>query len=111
VIAAQAIVSRLKEKGISRRGWRRNEIATKIAMTAENPDPKRYTPTPGTLDPRPVANDAQIDLGGGVLGSDDRNCIFGAAIYDLEAAGTTSLPRTTGGGLHVLDTGSTPLDP
>jgi len=26
-----------------------------------------------------------IDLGGGALGSDGRNCIFGGAIYDLEA--------------------------
>jgi hypothetical protein len=42
-------VSRLKEKGISRRGWRSNEIATKIATSAENPDSKPYTPTPGTL--------------------------------------------------------------
>jgi acetolactate synthase I/II/III large subunit len=29
-------------------------VASKIAATAENPDPKPYTPTPGTLDPRPV---------------------------------------------------------
>jgi hypothetical protein len=28
---------------------------------------------------------ALIDLGGGALGSDGRNCIFGGAIYDLEA--------------------------
>ena len=28
---------------------------------------------------------AVIDLGGGALGSDGRNCIFGGAIYDLEA--------------------------
>jgi hypothetical protein len=28
---------------------------------------------------------AVIDLGGGTLGSDGRNCIFGGAIYDLEA--------------------------
>jgi len=28
---------------------------------------------------------AAIDLGGGALGSDGRNCIFGSAIYDLEA--------------------------
>src|SRR5438132_6687591 len=55
--AAEAIVSRLKERGISRRGWRSNEIATKIATTAENPDPKRYTPTPGTPDPRPVVKE------------------------------------------------------
>jgi hypothetical protein len=47
-------VSRLQEKGIRRRGWRSNEIAAKIATTAENPDPKPYTQTPGTLDPRPV---------------------------------------------------------
>jgi hypothetical protein len=51
---AEAIVSRLQEKGIRRRGWRSNEIAAKIATTAENPDPKPYTQTPGTLDPRPV---------------------------------------------------------
>jgi len=50
-------VSRLEEKGISRRGWRSNEIASKIATTAENPDPKPYTPTPGTLDPRPVVKE------------------------------------------------------
>jgi acetolactate synthase I/II/III large subunit len=55
--AAEAIVTRLKERGISRRGWRSNEIATKIATTAENPDPKPYTPTPGTLDPRPVVKE------------------------------------------------------
>jgi acetolactate synthase-1/2/3 large subunit len=52
--AAEAIVARLQEKGIRRQGWRSNEIASKIAATAENPDPKPYTPTPGTLDPRPV---------------------------------------------------------
>src|SRR5437588_11265613 len=52
--AAEAIVSRLKEEGISRRGWRSNEIPAKIATTAENPDPKPYTPTPGTLDPPPA---------------------------------------------------------
>jgi hypothetical protein len=28
---------------------------------------------------------AVIDLGGGALGSVGRNCIFGSAIYDLEA--------------------------
>jgi acetolactate synthase-1/2/3 large subunit len=55
--AAEAIVSRLQEKGIRRRGWRSNEIAAKIATTAENPDPKPYTPTPGTLDPRPVVKE------------------------------------------------------
>ena len=44
---ADAIVSRLQEKGINRRGWRSNEIAAKIATTADNPDPKPYTP-PGT---------------------------------------------------------------
>src|SRR3984893_3331007 len=55
--AAEAIVSRLKEKGISRQGWRSNEIAAKIATGAENPDTKSYTPTPGTLDPRPVVKE------------------------------------------------------
>jgi acetolactate synthase-1/2/3 large subunit len=55
--AAEAIVSRLKERGISRRGWRSNEIAAKIATTADNPDPKPYTPPPGTLDPRPVVKE------------------------------------------------------
>jgi acetolactate synthase-1/2/3 large subunit len=55
--AAEVIVSRLKEQGISRRGWRSNEIAAKIATTAENPDAKPYTPTPGTLDPRPVVKE------------------------------------------------------
>src|SRR3984893_1786525 len=55
--AAEAIVSRLKEKGVSRRGWGSNEIAAKIATTADNPDTKPYTPTPGTLDPRPVVTE------------------------------------------------------
>jgi acetolactate synthase I/II/III large subunit len=55
--AAEAVVARLKEKGIRRRGWRGNEIAEKIAATAENPDPKPYTPAPGTLDPRPVVKE------------------------------------------------------
>jgi acetolactate synthase I/II/III large subunit len=55
--AAEAIVTRLKELGISRRGWRSNETAAKIATTAENPDAKPYTPTPGTLDPRPVVKE------------------------------------------------------
>jgi acetolactate synthase I/II/III large subunit len=55
--AAEAIVSRLTETGISRRGWRSNEIAAKIATTAENPDPKPYTPSPGTLDPRQVVKE------------------------------------------------------
>ena len=30
---------------IRRRGWRSNEVASKIAATAENPDPKPYTPS------------------------------------------------------------------
>jgi len=47
--AAEAIVSRLQEKGIRRRGWRSNEIAAKIATTAENPDPKPYMGTLITL--------------------------------------------------------------
>jgi acetolactate synthase-1/2/3 large subunit len=47
-------VARLRAKGIRRQGWRSNEVASKIAATAENPDPKPYTPAPGTLDPRPV---------------------------------------------------------
>src|SRR4051812_4817144 len=66
--AAEAIVSRLKERGINRRGWRSNEIAAKIAATAENPDPKPYTPTPGTLDPRPVIQelDAAIPKDSGI---------------------------------------------
>lgn len=55
--AAEAVVARLKEKGIRRQGWRSNEIASKIAATAENPDPKPYTPAPGTLDPRPVVKE------------------------------------------------------
>jgi hypothetical protein len=52
--SAQAIVTRLKAASVHRQGWRSNEVAAKIAATAENPDPKPYTPTPGTLDPRPV---------------------------------------------------------
>src|SRR5438445_3145100 len=52
--AAEAVVTRLKERGIRRRGWRSNEVASKIAATAEKPDPKPYTPSSGTLDPRPV---------------------------------------------------------
>src|SRR5205814_7571242 len=55
--AAEAIVTRLKERGISRRGWRSNEIAARIATTADNPDTKPYTPTPGTPDPRPVVKE------------------------------------------------------
>ena len=34
---------------------------------------------------------ALIDLGGGTLGSNGRNCIFGGAIYDLEARGYSVL--------------------
>ena len=52
--AAEAVAARLKEKAIRRRGSRSNEVASKIAATAETPDPKPYTPTPGTLDPRLV---------------------------------------------------------
>ena len=55
--AAEAVVTRLKEKGIHHQGWRGNEIAAKIAATAETPDPKPYTATPGTLDPRPVVKE------------------------------------------------------
>jgi len=55
--AAEAVVTRLREKGIRRQGWRGNEIAAKIAATAENPDTKPYTPGPGTLDPRPVVKE------------------------------------------------------
>jgi hypothetical protein len=35
--------------------------------------------------PTGATTSAVIDLGGGALGSDGRNCIFGGAIYDLEA--------------------------
>ena len=55
--AAETLVARLREKGIRRQGWRSNEVASKIAATAENPDPKPYTPAPGTLDPRPVVKE------------------------------------------------------
>jgi acetolactate synthase-1/2/3 large subunit len=55
--AAEAIVARLRERGIRRQGWRSNEVAAKIAAAAETPDPKPYTPTPGTLDPRPVVKE------------------------------------------------------
>jgi acetolactate synthase I/II/III large subunit len=55
--AAEAIVARLREKDIRRQGWRSNEVASKIAAVAETPDPKPYTPTPGTLDPRPVVKE------------------------------------------------------
>jgi acetolactate synthase-1/2/3 large subunit len=55
--AAEAVVARLKEKGIRRQGWRSNEVASKIAVAAETPDPKPYTPAPGTLDPRPVVQE------------------------------------------------------
>ncbi|HSU05505.1 MAG TPA: thiamine pyrophosphate-dependent enzyme, partial [Acetobacteraceae bacterium] len=55
--AAEAIIARLRERRIRRQGWRGNEVASKIAATAETPDPKPYTPTPGTLDPRPVAKE------------------------------------------------------
>jgi acetolactate synthase-1/2/3 large subunit len=55
--AAETIVKRLREKGIRRQGWRSNEVAAKIAAAAETPDPKPYTPTPGTLDPRPVVKE------------------------------------------------------
>jgi acetolactate synthase-1/2/3 large subunit len=63
--AAEALVARLREKGIRRQGWRSNEVASKIAATAENPDPKPYTPAPGTLDPRPVIKDWDIIVAGG----------------------------------------------
>jgi hypothetical protein len=36
--------------------------------------------------PTGATANAVIDLGGGALGSDGRNCIFGGAIFDLEAA-------------------------
>src|SRR5439155_20269187 len=52
--ADEPLVSRLMDRDRRRRGRRSNEIPAKIATTAENPDPKPYTPTPGTLDPRPV---------------------------------------------------------
>src|SRR6185437_10567424 len=42
---------------IHKQGWRSNEIASRIAAYAETPDPKPYTPTPGTLDPRPVVRE------------------------------------------------------
>lgn len=55
--AAEAIVGRLRDRGVRRRGWRSNEVAAKIAAAAETPDPKPYTPTAGTLDPRPVVKE------------------------------------------------------
>jgi thiamine pyrophosphate-dependent acetolactate synthase large subunit-like protein len=55
--AAEAIVERLKENGIRKQGWRSNEIASRIATYVETPDPKPYTPSAGTLDPRPVVKE------------------------------------------------------
>ncbi|MGH7153719.1 MAG: thiamine pyrophosphate-dependent enzyme, partial [Acetobacteraceae bacterium] len=55
--AAEEIVAKLKERRIHRQGWRSNAVASKIAATAETPDPKPYTPAPGTLDPRPVVKE------------------------------------------------------
>ncbi|MCC6719810.1 MAG: thiamine pyrophosphate-binding protein [Acetobacteraceae bacterium] len=55
--AADALVARLRERGVRRAGWRSNAVATRIAATAEHPDPKPYTPAPGTLDPRPVVKE------------------------------------------------------
>jgi thiamine pyrophosphate-dependent acetolactate synthase large subunit-like protein len=55
--AAEAVVARLREKGIRRQNWRSNEIASRIAAYAETPDPKAYAPSPGTLDPRPVVKE------------------------------------------------------
>src|SRR5260370_38919721 len=49
--AAEALVSRLEERGITRRGWPSNAIATKIPPTAENPDPTPSTRTPGPTAP------------------------------------------------------------
>jgi thiamine pyrophosphate-dependent acetolactate synthase large subunit-like protein len=54
---AEAVVARLLDKGIRRQNWRSNEIASRIAAYAETPDPKPYTPSPGTLDPRPVVKE------------------------------------------------------
>jgi acetolactate synthase-1/2/3 large subunit len=54
---AEAVVARLLKKGIRRQNWRSNEIASRIAAYAETPDPKPYTPSPGTLDPRPVVKE------------------------------------------------------
>ena len=54
---AEAVVTRLRDKGIRRQNWRSNEIASRIATYAETPDPKPYTPSPGTLDPRPVVKE------------------------------------------------------
>ena len=48
---AEAVIARLREKGIRRQNWRSNEIASRIAAYAETPDPKPYAPSPGTLDP------------------------------------------------------------
>ncbi len=39
------------------------------------------------MQPTGATANALIDLGGGALGSNGRNCIFGGAIYDLEARG------------------------
>jgi thiamine pyrophosphate-dependent acetolactate synthase large subunit-like protein len=54
---AEAITRRLKERGIRRPGWRSNTVAARIAATAEMPDPKEYTVSPGTLDPRKVVRE------------------------------------------------------
>jgi acetolactate synthase I/II/III large subunit len=55
--ATEAIVAHLREKGIRHQGWRSNEVASKIAASLKTPDTKPYTPTPGTLDPRPVVKE------------------------------------------------------
>jgi hypothetical protein len=39
------------------------------------------------MQPTGATASALVDLGGGALGSDGRNCIFGGLIYDLEARG------------------------
>jgi acetolactate synthase I/II/III large subunit len=57
---AEAIVERLRERGIRRPGWRSNAVAARIAAAAEQPDPKEFAVTPGTLDPRPVVQELDV---------------------------------------------------
>jgi thiamine pyrophosphate-dependent acetolactate synthase large subunit-like protein len=48
--AAEAIVARMKQRGISRTGFRTNEMAKLIA--GDSPDSKEFPVQPNTLDPR-----------------------------------------------------------
>ena len=66
-----------------------NELITPLEISTERKPSRRIIGVAVAFDQQATGStrDANIDLGGGSLGSAGGNCIAGGAIYDLQATG------------------------